>query len=77
MVGNILEPDLMGKSLNISPLVIIISLVAWGAMWGVAGMFLSIPITMVAILIMYNFDNTRWIALLLSRDGKLKVETNL
>lgn len=77
MVGNILEPNLMGKSLNISPLVIIISLVAWGAMWGVAGMFLSIPITMVAILIMYNFDKTRWIALLLSRDGKLKIETNL
>jgi AI-2 transport protein TqsA len=74
MIGNILEPNLMGKSLNISPLVIIISLVAWGVMWGIAGMFLSIPITMVAILIMYNFENTRWIALLLSRDGKLKYE---
>jgi AI-2 transport protein TqsA len=72
LIGNVIEPTLMGRSLNISPLVIIISLVAWGVMWGVPGMFLSIPITMVAILIMYNFKNTRWIALLLSRDGKLK-----
>jgi AI-2 transport protein TqsA len=76
VIGNIIEPNLMGRSLNISPLVIIISLVAWGVMWGVAGMFLSIPITMVAILIMYNFENTRWIALLLSRDGKLKHEAS-
>jgi len=72
LIGNVLEPSMMGRSLNISPLVIIISLVAWGVMWGIAGMFLSIPITMVAILIMFNFENTRWIALLLSRDGKLK-----
>lgn len=72
LIGNVMEPAMMGRSLNISPLVIIISLVAWGVLWGIAGMFLSIPITMVAILIMYNFDNTRWIALLLSRDGKLK-----
>jgi AI-2 transport protein TqsA len=76
LIGNVLEPTLMGRSLNISPLVIIISLVAWGVMWGVPGMFLSIPITMVAILIMYNFKNTRWIALLLSRDGKLKFESD-
>lgn len=74
LIGNVLEPAMMGRSLNISPLVIIISLVAWGVLWGIAGMFLSIPITMVAILIMYNFENTRWIALLLSRDGKLKHE---
>lgn len=74
LIGNVLEPSMMGRSLNISPLVIIISLVAWGVLWGIAGMFLSIPITMVAILIMYNFENTRWIALLLSRDGKLKHE---
>jgi AI-2 transport protein TqsA len=72
LVGNVLEPSLMGRSLNISPLVIIISLVAWGVLWGIPGMFLSIPITMVAILIMFNFENTRWIALLMSRDGKLK-----
>jgi AI-2 transport protein TqsA len=75
LIGNVLEPGMMGRSLNISPLVIIISLVAWGVMWGIAGMFLSIPITMVAILIMYNFENTRWIALMLSRDGKLKHKT--
>lgn len=74
LIGNVMEPAMMGRSLNISPLVIIISLVAWGILWGIPGMFLSIPITMVAILIMYNFEHTRWIALLLSRDGKLKHE---
>lgn len=77
LIGNILEPAMMGRSLNISPLVIIFSLVAWGILWGIPGMFLSIPITMVAVLIMYNFENTRWIALLLSRDGKLKRDDGL
>ncbi|WP_020404184.1 AI-2E family transporter [Gracilimonas tropica] len=75
LIGNVMEPAMMGRSLNISPLVIIISLVAWGVLWGIPGMFLSIPITMVAILIMYNFEQTRWVALLLSRDGKLKHES--
>ncbi len=45
VVGNILEPKLMGKGLNLSPLVVLLSLVFWGWMWGLPGMLLSVPLT--------------------------------
>lgn len=72
LVGNVLEPNLMGKSLNVSPLAIILSLVIWGALWGIPGMFLCVPITVVVVIVLYNFDNTRWLAQLMSQDGELK-----
>jgi len=70
IIGNILDPFLMGKSLNVSPLVIIFSLVFWGVIWGLPGMFLCVPITVILMIILYNFENTRWIAMMLSRDGQ-------
>jgi len=72
LVGNLLEPNLMGKSLNVSPLVIMLSLVFWGFIWGVPGMFLCVPLTVVAMIVLYNFDNTRWLAQLMSQDGQIK-----
>lgn len=72
VIGNVLEPNLMGRSLNVSPLAIILSLVIWGALWGIPGMFLCVPITVVVVIVLYNFDNTRWLALLMSQDGQLK-----
>jgi AI-2 transport protein TqsA len=72
LVGNVLEPQLMGKSLNVSPLAIILSLVIWGFMWGIPGMFLAVPITVVAMIIFSHFESTRWIALLMSQDGRLR-----
>jgi len=49
--------------------VVVLSLAFWGAIWGVPGMFLSTPLTVVAIIILIQFPNTRWLAILLSRDG--------
>jgi AI-2 transport protein TqsA len=72
MVGNFLEPRLMGYSLNLSPLVIWIALGVWGSLWGVIGMFLSVPITVTMMIILSHFEKTRGIAILLSRDGHLK-----
>lgn len=72
IVGNFLEPRLMGYSLNLSPLVIWIALGIWGSLWGVIGMFLSVPITVTMMIILTHFDKTRGIAILLSRDGHLK-----
>lgn len=72
LVGSVLEPNLMGKSLNISPLVVMLSLVLWGVLWGIPGMFLCVPITVILMIVLYHFENTRWIALLLSQDGKLR-----
>lgn len=69
IVGNFLEPRLLGKSLNLSPLVILFALGLWGAIWGVLGMFLSVPITVMMLIIFAHFDATRPIAVLLSQDG--------
>ncbi len=71
ILGSIVEPRLMGSSLNISPFVVLLSLTVWGSMWGLPGMFLCVPLTVVAMIIMAEFPNTRALALLLSRDGSL------
>ena len=71
VVGNFLEPPLMGRSLNISPLVVLLSLVLWGSMWGIPGMFLCVPITVILMIILYQFDSARWIALALSKNGQV------
>ncbi|CAG5077172.1 AI-2E family transporter [Parvicella tangerina] len=72
VVGNILEPRLMGNSMNISPLVAIASLTIWGAIWGVTGMILSVPITVITIIVFSEFPQTRPIAILLSEKGIIK-----
>lgn len=69
--GNILEPKLTGKTLNLSTLAILINLVFWGLIWGVAGMFFSVPLLVATFIITAQFDSTRWIAVLLSADGKI------
>ena len=71
-VGNVLEPKLMGNSLNVSPFVVMMSLTLWGSIWGIAGMFLSVPITVMMLIVFAHFDRTRYIAVLLSGDGSLK-----
>ena len=69
IVANIIEPPLMGKSLNMSPLVVILALVFWGMVWGVPGMFLCVPLTVVAMIVLSRNSKTRWVAVLLSQDG--------
>ncbi|MBR3510641.1 MAG: AI-2E family transporter [Alphaproteobacteria bacterium] len=73
--GNILDPKLTGKTLNISTLAILINLVFWGMIWGLAGMFFSVPILAAVYITTAQFDSTRWIATLLSTDGKIPDET--
>ena len=69
--GNILEPKFTGKTLNLSTLAILINLVFWGMIWGVAGMFFSVPLLVAIFIITAQFDSTRWIAVLQSADGKI------
>ena len=71
VVGNFVEPKLMGNTLNISPLVVFLTLAVWGVMWGVTGMLLSVPITVILIIAMSEFPETRPIAVLLSQRGEL------
>ena len=68
-IGNIMDPRLMGNSVNLSPLVIILSLSFWGAIWGITGMLLSVPIMVIIVIILAKIPYTRSIAILLSRDG--------
>ncbi len=71
VIGNLVEPRLMGSSLNISPLVVLISLAVWGSIWGLAGMFLSVPLTMIVMIVFSYFGPTRPIAIMLSGNGKI------
>lgn len=71
VIGNFVEPKLMGDSLNISPLVVLLTLAIWGVMWGITGMLLSVPITVILIIIMSEFPSTLPFAILLSHTGKI------
>ena len=71
-VGNFLEPRLVGKSLNLSPMVILFSLVFWGQVWGVIGMLLCVPLMVMLNLVLAQFPKTRPIALMLSSQGDVR-----
>ena len=71
IIGSLLEPRLTGATLNLSPVVILLSLAIWGSIWGVIGMFLCVPLITIINIILAQFDNTRPIAVLLTADGKL------
>lgn len=71
IVGNYIDPKLTGKSLNVSPLVVLIGLAFWGAIWGIIGMILSVPITVMMIIIFSEFPQTKSIAIMLSKDGSI------
>lgn len=64
-LGNLLEPNLMGRRLRLSPLVVLLSLLFWGWVWGPVGMILSVPLTMVAKILLENLEGLAWIARLL------------
>ncbi|MHB8527890.1 MAG: AI-2E family transporter [Caulobacteraceae bacterium] len=70
LVGNIALPRMQGRSLNMDPLVVLLSLAFWGALLGLPGMFLSTPLTVLAMVILAQFEGSRWIAVLLSADGE-------
>ena len=72
-LGNFIEPNLMGMTLNLSPLVVVMSLILWGMLWGIVGMFLCVPITVILVIILGNFPATRWVAVLLSKEGQARI----
>ncbi len=70
-MSTLVEPRLVGKSLNLSPLIILFSLAVWGSLWGFAGLLLAVPITVTTMIILTQFRTTRPIAILLSADGQI------
>jgi predicted PurR-regulated permease PerM len=69
-IGNFVQPRIMGDTLNLSALVVLLSLAIWGAIWGIPGMFLSAPLTVLMMILFAQSDSTRWMAVLLSANGE-------
>ncbi len=74
LMGNLVEPRLMGNSMNVSPLVVIFALAFWGMLWGIPGMFLSVPVTVIMVIIFSKFPATRNVAIILSEKGNISSE---
>ena len=70
LIGNFLETKMMGKTLNLSPIIMIVFLSIMGKVWGIAGMFLSVPILVFLLIIFSNLNSTKNIAILISEKIK-------
>jgi predicted PurR-regulated permease PerM len=75
LIGNFVQPRMTGDSLNLSAVVVLLALAIWGAIWGIAGAFLAAPLTVMLMIVLAQFRSTRWIAILLSADGKPTPDT--
>ena len=65
--GNLIEPNLMGRRLGLSTLVVILSLLFWAWVWGPVGALLAVPLTMVVKIMLENTEDLRWVAILLDK----------
>jgi AI-2 transport protein TqsA len=72
LLNNVAQPALMGRSLNLSPFLVLVTLSIWASIWGIVGAVLSVPITVAMAIIFSRFPSTRWVAVLLSSEGKAR-----
>ncbi len=70
-VGNWLEPRVMSRSMNLSPLTVLLALVLWASLWGLPGAIIAVPMTSIALIALAQFRATRGVAMLASRNGTL------
>ncbi|MBA4309509.1 MAG: hypothetical protein C0425_04155 [Chlorobiaceae bacterium] len=75
ILGNMVEPRLMGRKLGISTLIVFLSLIFWGSLLGWIGAILSIPLTMACKFAFENIESTRWIAILLGSENLTEIAT--
>jgi predicted PurR-regulated permease PerM len=74
-VSHVVQPRMQAESLNVDPIVILLALAFWGALWGLVGAFLSIPLTVAVMAVCSEFKAARPLAILLSGDGHPYAET--
>lgn len=74
VVGSVIQPRLLGARLGLSPLVVLLSLVVWGYLLGVIGMFFAVPLTIIVKIVLDSTDDLRWLGILLG-DGRAMVAT--
>ena len=65
--GNIIEPNLLGRRLGLSTLVVVLSLLFWAWVWGPVGALLAVPLTMIVKIMLENTEDLRWVAILLDK----------
>jgi predicted PurR-regulated permease PerM len=70
IVGNLIYPRMQAETQNIDPVITLFSLAFWTLLWGLAGSFLAVPMTLMAMMVFAQFQSTRWVAAMLSNDGK-------
>lgn len=70
VLGNFIEPQLLGRRLGLSTLVVFMSLVFWGWVWGPVGMFLSVPLTMIVKIMLENSADLKPVAVLLGSNAR-------
>ncbi len=75
VIGNVIEPAYMGKSLNLSSFMILLALSFWGLVWGLAGMFLAVPLMVMTGIVCAQFRGLRWVSVLLSTNGSLMTDS--
>ena len=73
IIGNFLEPKWLGNSMNISPYKYHFACF-WGAIWGTTGMIISVPVTVVILIILSKFESYKSLAILLSKEGEINGE---
>lgn len=72
VMGNVVEPRIMGRGVGLSTLVVFLSLVIWGWVLGPIGMLLSVPLSMVIKIVLGSSDQTRWLAIMLGSESEAK-----